>query len=104
METKDLKIGDTVMCVIPYPGYPQKGWRGKVVSIVPGFFSTSKEWDGYGIEWEYPFTNGHNCNGSGKDGYCRYYTNGSKLVDKRYLEKTALADILKKVEKQLELF
>ena len=91
---EDLKVGDEVICDKSYPKLPQKGWKGKVVHIFPDF---SYSCAGFGIEWEHPFVSGHGCSGKGKNGYCRYYsdTPGSFFSD---------LSIIKKVDKQLELF
>jgi hypothetical protein len=93
MET-EIKFGDKVKLVEPSPrtrkNYPSLlvGEEGSVVHISYGYNvlvsgSSQLLWDGsggvdwanellYGIEWKNIITNGHNCQGYGKNDQCSY--------------------------------
>ena len=85
-QVKSLKIGDKVICNTSFDNLPQKGWIGKVVYSFDGFL--------IGIEWEKKFHLGHDCEGKGKNGYCRNYAIENVLNQD--------AEILDKYNNQLE--
>ena len=89
---KSFKIDDIVICNTSFEGYPQKGWKGKVI-YERDFLNV------IGVEWEQSFFWGHDCGGIGKYGYCRYYDNAMSTANLNII------DILyERQEKQLELF
>lgn len=62
-----IKPNDLVQCVTTHKGFPQKGWKGKILEKI-------KEYDlGLAIEWEMPFEMGHSCKSMGRNKHCRYY-------------------------------
>ena len=95
MNIQDFKVGDEVECNTSFEGYPQKGWRGRVVhhseSVIANGICV-------GVEWEQPFFWGTNGGGKGKNEHCRFYydTQGKTSAD--------LNVIKKKNQLQLELF
>lgn len=62
-----IKPNDIVECVVNFNNFPQKKWRGKVLS-------KNKDYKlGLNVEWEFPFSYGHDCAGLGKQKHCRTY-------------------------------
>ena len=52
-----------------YAGMPLlHGKEGTIVCLDDDF----DDYLGVGVEFDEPFEDGHNCNGAGRDGYCRY--------------------------------
>ena len=62
-----FKVGDRVRAINKVDGVDLIGKRGTVVSIKDGLLSSR-----LGVEFDEPFPCGHDCNGRGKSGYCRF--------------------------------
>lgn len=62
-----FKVGDRVRAINKVDGVDLIGKCGTVVSVNDGFWSAR-----LGVEFDEPFPYGHDCNGRGKSGYCRF--------------------------------
>jgi hypothetical protein len=66
-----FKVGDIIRVIDKIDGLSLRGWIGKVIHFKRD--SNDIEDCYIGIEFEQPLErDGHNCDGYGKEGYCRY--------------------------------
>ena len=62
-----FKVGDRVRTINKVDGVDLIGKCGTVVDVKNGLLSVR-----LGVEFDEPFPDGHNCNGRGTSGYCRF--------------------------------
>ena len=61
-----IKVGDKVEIIDKLDRAPLKGWKGRIIHL------GDREVVGVEFENKIPNLEGHNCDGRGKEGHCRY--------------------------------